>query len=92
MRLTRHELAEFCAMRKNHYIRGIGSIDDAPRYRRLESAAEEYIQGLTDADERRVMELLYLQLRSVVAAAMLMHYSERQVQRIRARVLSRLEE
>lgn len=78
-------------MRKAHYIGGIGKVDDIPRYRYLENAVEIFVGSLSNEEERRVMELLYLQMRSGVATAMLMHYSERQIQRIRARVLERLE-
>ena len=79
-------------MRSRHLVYGIGRVGDIHRYRELEDAVTVYIDALADEEERRIMEMLYLRCMSSVAAGLAVYCSERQIQRIRARVLARLEE
>ena len=72
-------------------MHGIASIGDVRGYMRLARDAEEFIHGLADDCERRVMEEIYLRGMTAIEASMKLYYSERQLRRIHARVLNRME-
>lgn len=89
--MTRSEIMEFRRLRRRHIMHGIGSISDVRGYMRLARDAEEFIHGLADDCERKVMEEIYLRGMTAIEASMKLYYSERQLRRIHARVLNRME-
>ncbi len=87
--ITKIELNELCELRSNHLRRGIGAIKDIDRYGDLLRRASEFILKLP-TEEAIVMEALYLHGRSVIWVSMSLHYSDRQIRRIRKRVLDKM--
>lgn len=87
--ITRNELQELRELREHHLTYGIGAIRDVQRYRDLMKRASEFILTLP-GEEESVMECLFLHGKSVIWTSMALHYSERQIRRIRKRVLDRL--
>lgn len=82
---------EFRRLRRRHILHGIGCIGDVRGYMRLAREAEDFIDGLVDDSERRVMEEIYLRGMTAIEASMKLYYSERQIRRIHARVLRRMD-
>lgn len=88
--ITRSELIELRELREHHLTYGIGAIRDPQRYKDLMKRASGFIQTLS-GQEKTVMECLFLHGKSVIWTSMAIHYSERQIRRIRKKVLDRLE-
>lgn len=88
--ITRSELIELRRLREHHLTYGIGAICDPQRYKDLMKRASDFIQTLS-GQEKTVMECLFLHGKSVIWTSVAIHYSERQIRRIRKKVLDRLE-
>lgn len=69
----------------------MGSIEDVRAYRESERDVRDYVGTLAGA-EQDVMSLYYLRGMTTVEIGLRLNYDERQIRRIRQRVLSRLED
>ena len=87
--ISKAELKELRELRSNHLIRGIGAIKDIERYRDLLHRATDFIKTLPK-NEAIVIEALYIHGQSSICVGMILNYSDRQIRRIRKRVLDRI--
>jgi hypothetical protein len=88
--ISKNELIELRELRERHLTYGIGAIRDVQRYRDLMRRASEFILSLP-REEESVMECLFLHGKSVIWTSFALHYSERQIRRIRKKVLDTME-
>lgn len=86
--ITVGELNEFRRLRQQHIVHGIGTVKDRARYRELMYRTDDFIKTLP-LRERQVMSLLYLQGKSVVYVSLALHYSDRQIRRIKKKSLEK---